>query len=137
MQQATLHSSVLHTLDGYNWDVEYGDGGGWLKELIEWYDFETHSAGFKATNGRDTILSGLASALLLLRWAYAALGGPPCCCRFICAGPPNIGGPSIEVHLASSTAHRRRRLEKKRLRRRRPLEQGRNHGGNKLLRRGP
>ena len=68
LQQVSSHSTLLHTASGYNWDADYGAGGSWLRELNRWYDATAYSAGFKATNGRDTLLSGLGSALSLLRW---------------------------------------------------------------------
>ena len=68
LQQMSHHTSLLHTLDGYKWEAEYGPGGSWLRQLIRWYKFEEHHKDFKATNGRDTLLSGIGSAMLQLRW---------------------------------------------------------------------
>ena len=68
LQQVSSHNTLLHAEKGYTWEVEYGERGCWLKDLVDWYAYKEHHAGFKNSNGRDTLLSGLGSALMLLRW---------------------------------------------------------------------
>ena len=75
LQQVSSHASLLHTMEGYSWDADYGPGGRWLGELVGWYEHAQHSQGFKQANGRDALLSGLGSAMLLLRWGPGGADG--------------------------------------------------------------
>jgi hypothetical protein len=69
LQQLSSHNTIVHTHAGYSWEKDYGPGGAWLRGIINWYDYsEKKHKGFKASNGRDTLLSGLAPATLQLRW---------------------------------------------------------------------
>ena len=69
LQQASSHCTILHADAAYEWEKDYGPGGSWLRDLVTWYDFsESKVQKFKSANGRDTMLCGLGSALLLVRW---------------------------------------------------------------------
>ena len=73
LQQLSSHATILHADPRYVWEKDFGPGGSWLKDAIGWYDYsEKKIHEFKSSNGRDTLLCGLGSAMLLLRWGPAS-----------------------------------------------------------------
>lgn len=68
LQQLSFVASLLHQSGAYDWDADFGASGCWLREAVGWYTFAEVHKQFKESNGRDTLLSGLGGALLLLRW---------------------------------------------------------------------
>ena len=78
LQQVSSHNTILHAEAGHTWENEYGPGGAWLRDLVAWYDYsEAKVNGFKASNGRDALLSGLGSAVLQLRWGPGGSSSRP------------------------------------------------------------
>ena len=76
LQLLSSHNTLLHTSPDYRYEADYGPGGAALRALVDWYDYsDKRVAAFKAANGRDTLLSGLGSALLEMRWGPAGGGG--------------------------------------------------------------